>query len=84
MTKPILVLQYFDSREGRTVAVAATRNPKVLRVFKEVVLEDARLAAMDLQADDVLLMLDQMELGRLEKLLGVLIPSEDSQEQAVP
>ncbi|GAI97156.1 unnamed protein product, partial [marine sediment metagenome] len=38
MKKPILVLQYPDPHEGRTVAIAATRNLKALKAFKEVVL----------------------------------------------
>lgn len=80
MGRPILVLQYPDSREGRMVALAATRNPKALRVFRDAVLEDARLAVMDWRADEVLLMQERMELERLETLLGMLIPSNESPE----
>ena len=77
MNRPILVLQYPDSREGRMVALAATRNPSALKAFREAVLGDARLAVMDWRADEVLLMQERMELERLEKLLHMLIPSED-------
>jgi hypothetical protein len=80
MRRPILVLQYPDSREGRLVALASTRNAVALQAFREAVLEDARLAALDWRADDVLLMQEQLELERLEKLLGVLIPSGEGPE----
>ena len=55
MSNAILVLQYPDRREGRTVALA--------------VLEDARLSLMDRDGDDLLRVHDQLELTRLEKLL---------------
>ena len=54
MRKPILVLQYPDPKEGRTVAMAATRNPIALQSFKEAVLEEAKLAVMDWECDSVL------------------------------
>ena len=75
MKRPILVLQYPDNREARTVALAATRNPKALQAFKEAVLEEARLAVMDWEADEVLHAQNQIELERLNKLLGLLIPN---------
>lgn len=74
MKKPILVLQYPDPHEGRTVAIAATRSLKALQAFKEVVLEEARLAAMDWEADEVLHAQNVTELERLNKLLRLLIP----------
>jgi hypothetical protein len=77
MNRPVLVLQYPDSREGRTVALAATRSRKALLVFKEVVLEEARLKAMDWNIDDVLQIQDKGELERLEKLFSVLIPDDE-------
>ena len=76
MTRPILVLQYPDSRQGRTVAIAATRSPEVLQVFKRVVLDEARLACMDWDVDEVLNLQNKMEVDRLEQLLGLLIPGE--------
>lgn len=78
MKRPILVLQYPDPHEGRTVAIAATRSLKALRAFKEVVLEEARLAVMDWEADEVLHAQNQTELERLNKLLGLLIPESDN------
>ena len=81
MSRPILVLQYPDSREGRLVALASTRNPMALQAFREAVLEDARLAVMDWRADDVLLMQEQLELERLEKLLALLIPCSERTEE---
>ncbi len=74
MKRPILVLQYPDPHEGRTIAIAATRSLKALQAFKEVVLEEARLDAMDWEADEVLSINNQTELVRLEKLLEKLIP----------
>ena len=78
MKRPILVLQYPDSREARTVALAATRNLKALQAFKEVVLEEARLAVMDWEADEVLSIQNQTELERLGKLLEKLIPGNEN------
>lgn len=81
MKRPILVLQYPDSREARTVALAATRNPKALQAFKEAVLEEARLAAMDWEADEVLHAQNQQEMERLQKLLGLLIPDSNNGDE---
>ncbi len=81
MNKPILVLQYPDSRQGRTVAIAATRNPEALRLFKRVVLEEARLAVLDWAVDEALHVQDQMELERLEKVLNLLIPEEGDDDR---
>ena len=76
MKRPILVLQYPDSREARTVALAATRNGKALRAFKEAVLEDARLSLLDWRADEVIHLQEVGELERLQKLLDLVIPDE--------
>ena len=76
MKRPILVLQYPDSREARTIALAATRNERALRAFKEAALEDARLATLDWQADEIIHLQEEVELERLQKLLDVLIPDE--------
>ncbi|MGA2158495.1 MAG: hypothetical protein ABSG90_04680 [Dehalococcoidia bacterium] len=81
MNRPILVLQYPDSREARTVAMAATRSSKALAAFKEAVLEEARLKVMDWDADDVLKLQEEMELERLERLLNLLIPNDNSNEK---
>ncbi|MFC1861737.1 hypothetical protein ACFLX6_00365 [Chloroflexota bacterium] len=78
MKKPILVLQYPDPHEGRTVAIAATRGLKALQAFKELVLEEARLAVMDWEADEVIHAQSQIELERLNKLLELLIPDIES------
>ena len=74
MRKPILVLQYPDFRQGRTVAIAATKNIEVLGAFKRAVLEEAKLSHVDWDVDEVLNLQDKMELDRLEQLLGLLIP----------
>lgn len=59
------------------MAIAATRNPAALRAFKQVVLEEARLAAIDWNTDEVLQIQDQAELKRLQQMLGLLIPNDD-------
>ena len=69
-------MQYPDSREARTVALAATRNEKALRAFKEAALEDARLSTLDWQADEVIHLQARVELERLQELLDLLIPEE--------
>ena len=71
-------MQYPDNREARTIALAATRSPRALQAFKEAVLEEARLAAMDWEADEVLHAQNQKELERLEKLLGLLMPDDEN------
>tara|TARA_R100001530_G_scaffold34985_2_gene27342 strand:+ start:1125 stop:1571 length:447 start_codon:yes stop_codon:yes gene_type:complete len=76
MRKPILVLQYPDPKEGRTVAMAATRNLVALQAFKKAVLEEAALATMDCGNDEILCIQNQTELTRLEKLLEKLIPDD--------
>lgn len=75
MRKPILVLQYPEPHEGRTIALAATRSPMALKSFRDVVLEEAKLAAMEWVCDEVLNIQNQIELERLEKLLEKLIPN---------
>ena len=77
MNRAILVLQYPDPHRRRTVALAATSSASVLRVFKEAVIEDARLAVRDRDADDLLLVQDQLELQRLQQVLDLLIPAKE-------
>ena len=81
MKRPILVLQYPDPNEGRTIALAATRSMKALQAFKEAVLEEARLGAIDWEADEVLTIQNQTELDRLEKLLGRLITGNGDEDE---
>jgi len=79
MKTPILVLQYPNPERGSaTIALAATRDRKALQAFKEAVLEEARLATMDWEADEVLHAQNQTELERLNKLLGLLIPDDEN------
>ena len=42
-------------------------------------LEEARLGAMDWDADEILTIQNQAELERLEKLLDKLIPNNDDE-----
>ena len=82
MKRPILVLQYPDNQEARTIALAATRSLKALRTFKEAVLEEARLGVMDWDADEILTIQNQTELERLEKLLDKLIPNNGNDDES--
>ncbi len=78
MKRPLLILQYPNPGEGSTtIPLAATRSVKVLRLFKEVVLEEARLGIMDWSNDEIITIQNQCELERLEKLLEQLIPDAD-------
>ena len=77
MRRPVLVLQYPNPDKGSaTIPIAFTSNLKALRYFREIVLEEARLAAMDWTDDDVIKIQNEAELHRLEKLLCRLIPDE--------
>ena len=73
MKKPMLVLQYPDRRQGRTIALAATRNRSALIAFKQAVLEDT---VLDWEADEVLRVNDNAEQCRLAHLMELLIPDE--------
>ncbi len=70
-----LVLQYPDWQSGKIRLLATTKNPKALRVFRDAVLEEARLNA--LSTDDPILQVEYSEeLRKLERLLSLLIPDE--------
>ena len=77
MSGAILVLQAFDPREQRTVALAATRDPSAFRAFRDAVLERARLEILDRDKDDILLLQGRLELERLEVLLELLVPDKE-------
>ena len=80
MKKPILVLQYPDARQGRTIALAATRSRSALLAFKQAVLEDTRLAVLDWDTDEVLRVHDKAEQDRLAHLMELLIPDDQPEE----
>ena len=80
MRRPILVLQYPDPRRGRTVAVAATRNPRALHVFKGIVLQETEQTCFEGDGDEVVTLLDKMEMDRLETVLDALIPPRGGRE----
>ena len=77
LNRAILVLQYPDPFQNRTVAIASTRNSAALVAFKAAALEDARLAAMDWEMDEVLSLYRNLELERLVLLFESLIPDSD-------
>ncbi len=73
MNRPILVLQYPSQKEGRTIALAATRDIRAFRAFREVVLEDALLEVMS-NDDEVIHAQNRAELKRLEQVFSMLFP----------
>ena len=80
MKKPMLVLQYPDARQGRTIALAATRSRSALLAFKQAILEDTRLAVLDWDTDEVLRVHDKAEQNRLVHLMELLIPDDQPEE----
>ena len=80
MTTPHLVLQYPDLNSGKVRLLAFTQDNRVLRLFKQIVLEEARLNLLGCD-DDVLRVEYQSELQKLEKLLNLLIPDDASGAQ---
>lgn len=79
MTQPHLVLQYPDLHTGKVRLLAVSQNTKVLRVFKQAVLEQARLNLLGCD-DDILRIEYEEELKKLEKLLNALIPEPPEAE----
>jgi hypothetical protein len=81
MTQPHLVLQYPDLQTGRVRLLAFTQDKRVLKLFKKIVLEEARLNLLG--CDDDILRIDyEEELRKLEKLLDALIPETSGAENA--
>lgn len=74
-----LVLQYPDWQSGKIRLLATTKNKKALKVFKEVVLEEARLNA--LTADDPILKCEyETEARKLQQLLDLIVPDIDGED----
>ena len=71
--KPYLALQYPDPMLGRGVIVATTRDEDALRLFKSAVLDEAR-SRYKAASDEVVMLIDRLELERLERLLCLLVP----------
>ncbi len=75
MNEPILVLQYLDELKGRLIALATTKDIRALRVFKEIVIEEAKKDALDFRFDEVTHLDSNHYLKRLQGLLDLLIPN---------
>ena len=75
MNRPILVLQYPNPGQDRTIALAATRNPLALKAFKHAVIQEARQKCVN-QPDELLKFLEEHELVRLGNLFDVVIPEK--------
>ena len=73
MVQPHLVLQYPDLQTGKVRLLAFTQDRRVLNLFKQTVLEDARLTLLGCE-DEVLRIEYREELHKLEKLFDALIP----------
>ena len=73
MVQPHLVLQYPDLQTGKVRLLAFTQNKQVLRLFKRIVLEEARLTLLGCE-DEILRIEYSAELHKLENLLNTLIP----------
>ena len=71
--KPYLALQYPDPTLGRGVIVATTRDEDALRLFKSAVLDEAR-SRYESDEDEIVMLMDRLELERLERLLTLLVP----------
>ena len=74
--KPYLTLQYPDPTLGRGVIVATTRDEDALRLFKSAVLDEARKRYRS-ASDEVVMLIDRLELERLERLLTLLVPESE-------
>ena len=74
--KPYLALQYPDLGLGRGVIVATTRDEDALRHFKGAVLEEARIR-YESDEDEIVMLMDRLELERLERLLTLLVPESE-------
>jgi hypothetical protein len=81
MTQPHLVLQYPDLQNGKVRLLAFTQDKRVLHLFKEVVLEEARLNLLGCD-DDILRIEYEEEMRKLKKLLDALIPEKPGTENA--
>ena len=73
-SRALLVLQYPDPDRGRTVALAATRNPVALQAFRSAVMTEAREACAD--DDEVLEFQDHLELERLQRVFNMVLEDE--------
>ena len=76
--KVYLALHYPDAALGRGVVVATSRDPDLMRQFKATVLEEAT-DRYHTAEDQVVMMMDRMELERLERLLTLLVPASDEE-----
>ena len=71
--KPYLALQYPDPTLGRGVIVATTRDEDALRLFKSAVLDEAR-SRYESDEDEIVMLMDRLELERLQRLFALLVP----------
>ena len=74
--QPYLALQYPDPTLGRGVIVATTRDQDALRHFKSAVLDEAR-NRYESDEDEIVMLMDRLELERLERLLSLLVPESE-------
>lgn len=80
MVRPHLVLQYPDLQTGKVRLLAFTQDKRVLYLFKQTVLEEARLTLLGCE-DEILRIEYREELHKLETLLNALIPDAPEAEE---
>ena len=79
MPNAILTLQYPKGLRG--LPIATSTNSELLRLFKEVVLEEWR-QRMETSEDEVEALINRLEYERLTKVLTILIPNDSGLENA--
>ena len=79
MPNAILTLQYPKGLRG--LPIATSTNSELLRLFKEMVLEEWR-QRMETSGDEVEALINRLEYERLTKVLTILIPNDSGLENA--
>ena len=65
--------------KGLGITLCKSNNPQLLKVFKEYALSEAEQMTKESEGvDQVIHYVDQAELERLNKLLGLLVPDTES------
>jgi len=72
---PAVVLTLHYPKGMRGLPIATTTDRELLRLFKEVVLDEWH-QKIESSADEVEALINRLEYERLRKTLGVLIPDE--------
>jgi len=79
MTDVVLTLQL--PKGNRFIPIAMTADPDVLRHFKAAVLEQWR-EQVEIASDEIEALTQRAEFDRLSRLLGMLIPTTNGDDNA--